>query len=265
MKSEISNLKFEIPNLKSALRIVSCLCLLLAVCFSGESLAAPAPPENLFQQGSQAYIAGGFEQAAALFRDAAAAAPAAGTLHNLGNAEWQCARTGPAIFAWERAQWLDPFNPNTRGNLRLARKTAQLDAPDLAWYEICSTWLPVNAWSWVACVSFWLAVAMVMLPGILRWSKADWHQGLAAAGFAIFLLTLPALAGVQARSKLGIILSKETPLRLTPTSEAQVLTKLPAGETARLERQRGQYVFIRTGNAAGWVERAQLGLISASL
>lgn len=217
--------------------------------------------EDLFKQGAQAYAAGGFEQAASFFREAAAAAPAAGTLHNLGNAEWQCGRTGPAILAWEHAQWLDPFSANTRANLRFAHKAAQLDAPDLAWYEICSTWLPVNAWAWIACLNLWLAVAMVMLPGVLRWRKADWHQGLAVAGFAIFLLTIPALMGVHTRAKLGILLPKETPLRLTPTSEAQVLAKLPAGETARLERERNNYVFIRTGTAAGWVKREQFGLI----
>jgi len=235
---------------------------LFAFFISAHWLAA-SPATELFRQGSEAYIAGGFEQSATLLREAVAARPAPGTLHNLGNAEWQCGRSGPAICSWERAQWLDPFNANTRANLRLARKAAQLDAPDLAWYEICSTWLPVNAWSWLACLSFWLAVAMVMLPGILRWRKADWHQGVAAAGFAIFLLAIPALAGVQTRSKIGVVLTKETPLRLTPTSEAQILTRLPAGESARLERERGQYVFIRTSAAAGWIERAQLGLIAA--
>jgi hypothetical protein len=236
--------------------------ILLAFLISAHGLAA-SPAAELFKQGSDAYIAGGFEQSATLLREAVAAAPAAGTLHNLGNAEWQCGRSGPAICSWERAQWLDPFNANTRANLRLARKAAQLDAPDLGWYEICSTWLPVNAWSWLACLSFWLALTMVILPGILRWRKADWHQGVAAAGFAIFLLTIPALAGVQTRSKIGIVVTKETPLRLTPTSEAQILTRLPAGETARLERERGQYLFIRTSAAAGWIERAQLGLIAA--
>ncbi len=245
-------------------RFAGVFCLTLGLWFGVASGAAPASTEDLFKQGSQAYSAGGFEQSAALFREAAASAPAAGTLHNLGNAEWQCAHAGPAIFAWERAQWLDPFNPNTRANLRFARKFAQLDAPDLAWYEICSTWLPVDAWAWLACLSCWLAVTMVVLPGILRWRKADWHQGVAAAGFAIFLLTIPALAGVQARSKLGIVLAKETPLRLTPTAEAQILTKIPAGETARLERERGRYLFIRTGTAAGWVEKARFGLVSAS-
>ena len=231
--------------------------------FAPRITAAPAS-QSLFQQGSQAYITGGFPQAAASFREAVAAAPSAGGFHNLGNAEWQCSRPGPAILAWERAQWLNPFSANTRANLRYARKAVRLDTSDLAWYEVCSTWLPVNAWAWLASLSLWLAVAMVALPGILRWRKADWHQALAAAGFAVFLLTLPALLGVHTRAKLGILLPKETPVRLTPTQDAQILSKLPAGETARLEHERGSYVFIRAAGAAGWVERSQFGLIAAA-
>jgi hypothetical protein len=238
------------------------LVLLLAIVVAQSCLAGSASVSDLFQQASQAYAAGGYEQAALLFGEAAAASPSAGTLHNLGNAEWKCGRPGPAILAWERAQWLDPFSHSTRTNLRFARRAALLDAPELAWYEVCSAWLPASAWSWIACLSFWTAVALITLPGVLRWRRADWHQALAAAGFAIFLLTIPALVGVHARSTLGIILQKETPLRLTPTSEAQVLTKLPAGETVRFERERGHYVFIRTTVAAGWVDRNQFGLIA---
>jgi hypothetical protein len=185
-------------------------------------------------------------------------------LHNLGNAEWKRNQVGEAVLAWERAQWLDPFSANTRANLRFARQAAQLPAPQLTWFEICSTWLPVNAWAWLAAGSFWLAVALVMLPGILRWRKADWHQAVAAAGFAVFLLTMPALIGVHSRTQLGVVRSKDTLLRLTPTREAQTLGKLPAGEIVRLERTRGQYVYVRAGNdAAGWIEQAQFGRISA--
>jgi hypothetical protein len=256
----------RLPNTGRSItsQLAGFLILLLVTCVGSGCLAASTPVGDVFQQASQAYVAGGFEQAAVLFGEAAAAAPAAGTLHNLGNAEWQCSRTGPAILAWERAQWLNPFAPGTKINLRVARKAAQLDTPDLAWYEVCSTWLPANAWSWIACLSFWLAVAMMTLPGILRWRRADWHQGLAAAGFAVFLLTLPALAGVYTRSNLGIVLLKQTPLRLTPTSEAQILVKLPAGEMARLEHERGNFVFIRTSSTAGWLERSQFGLISGA-
>jgi hypothetical protein len=216
---------------------------------------------DLFRRGSDEYAAGHFQSAAELFL-AASSPPAAGTLYNLGDAEWRCDRSGPAILAWEQAQWLDPFNRNIASNLRYARKIRQLDAPELAWYEICSTWLPVNWWAWLSCTGFWLAVAMMMLPGIFGWRKAGWQQGLAAASFAVFLLTIPTLAGVHTRSRLGIILPKDTPLRLTPTSDAQELTRLPAGEAARLERVRGDYLFIRTGNASGWIERGQFGLIS---
>lgn len=223
-----------------------------------------AAAEDLFRQGTQAYIAGGFEQSAVAFREAAAASPAPGTLRNLGNAEWQSGHPGAAILAWERAQWLNPFDRDTANDLRFARKSGQLDAAELTWYEICSTWLPVNWWSWLACLSLWLALAMMLLPGIFRWRRAGWHQGLAAAGFAIFLLTLPALAGVETRTRLGIVIPRETPLRLTPTADAQTLSRLAAGESARLERTRGDYVFIRTANAAGWIERKQFGLISSN-
>ena len=59
------------------------------------------------------------------------------------------------------------------------------------------------------------------------------------------------------------LLPKQTALRLTPTKEAQTLGQLPAGEIARLELERGDYVYVRAGNdAAGWVERSQFGLIS---
>src|SRR5438270_216998 len=131
--------------------------LLFTFGFAAAGMTAPAPPADLFQQASQAYLAEGYLSAADGFGEASMAAPAPGTLHNLGNAEWQCGHTGPAIAAWERAQWLAPFDPNTKSNLRLARKVAQLEAPELVWYEICSRWLPVNVWSWLACVSFWLA------------------------------------------------------------------------------------------------------------
>ena len=99
-----------------------------------------------------------------------------------------------------------------------------------------------------------------MLPGILRRRKATWHQAIAALGLMVFLLSIPAQIGVQTRSRIGFVLQKDTPLRLTPTLEAQAVTRLAAGEPARWVRARGNYVLIRTGRALGWVEQDQLGL-----
>lgn len=235
--------------------------LLLAGLLAGWPLRAAPSPEALFQAGVSAYRAADYARAAEAFRQSAARQPAAGTLLNLGNAEWQRRQTGAAILAWEQAQWLHPFDPAARQNLRYARKAAQLEAPELAWYEVISTWLPVAWWAWLAGGSFWLAISAAMLPGVFRRRKATWHQAVAAFGFMVFLLCVPAYIGVQTRSRLGFILPPDTPLRLTPTHEAQTVTRLAAGEPARCLRTRGRFVLIRASRTLGWVERAQLGRI----
>jgi hypothetical protein len=61
-----------------------------------------------------------------------------------------------------------------------------VEAPDLTWYERASTWLPVNAWTWMAGLALWLAIGLAVLPGVLRWRRANWQQGLAALSFAFF-------------------------------------------------------------------------------
>jgi len=231
-------------------------------------LLVAAVPQNahgfalqaVFQEGAEAYRARDFQQAAILFRQAAGARPASGTLQNLGNAEWESGRTGQAILAWEQARWLNPFNDAARNNLRFARRVAQLEAPDLAWYEVVSTWLPFNWWTSIAGISFWFAVGIGTVPGILRMRKAVWQQALAAFALAIFLLSVPAHFGVNGRSRLGFVLEKNAPLRLTATEEAQYVTRLQAGEPARLERVRGHFILIRTNRTLGWIRQEQFGL-----
>jgi len=215
--------------------------------------------ESFFQDATVAYRANDFSNAAALFRDSASLRPASGTLENLGLAEWRNNQSGPAILAWEQSLWLDPFNRASHTNLRFARKVLQIESPELTWYEVVSTWLPVNWWAWIAGSSFWFAVAAALLPGIFRLPKAGWHQGLAALGLTVFLLSVPAHAGVRTRARIGFILQKDTPLRLTPTSEAQTVTRLAAGEPARLLKTRGAYILLRTVRAAGWIRREEFG------
>lgn len=219
------------------------------------------PADALFRYGTNAFSAGNYAQAAGAFGQAAALEPAGGTLQNLGIAEWEAGRTGPAIIAWEQSLWLDPFNQASRANLRFARRAAQLEAPDLSWSEVVSTWLPANWWAWVAALSLWVAVGISTVPGMLRRSRTGWQQAVAAFGLAIFLLSIPAQAGVNSRAQLGIILFKEVPLRLTPTAEAQLLTRLPAGEAAHLERSKGAYLLVRTSHSTGWIQRDQFKLV----
>jgi hypothetical protein len=200
-----------------------------------------------------------------MFRAGARKQPASGALQNLGNAEWQQGEVGRAILAWEQALWVDPFNGTVRADLRFARKTAQVDTPELGWYEVVSTWLPAGWWAWITGGGLWLAVGMLMLPGILRQRKAGWHQSVAALGLTVFLLSLPAQYGVHTRSRLGFVTGKEAGLRLTPTAEAQSITRLPAGKPVRQIRRRGNYVLVRTSpdGQRGWLAQDEVGLVCA--
>jgi hypothetical protein len=247
----------QIRQLRSITIILSALCL----CFCQKSWCGPA--ESLFRYGTNSYYFGDYAQSATAFAQAASLEPSGGSLQNLGNAEWQLGRTGPAILAWEQSLWLNPFNNRSRSNLRFARRAAQLESPDLSWYEVVSSWLPANWWAWVAAVSLWSAVGISSVPGMMRWRKAAWHQATAALGLAVFLLSVPAHVGVNSRARLGFVMVKDTPLRLTPTSDAQFITRLPAGEPGRVERQHGKYILIRTGHTAGWVQRDQFKLINS--
>jgi tetratricopeptide (TPR) repeat protein len=234
--------------------VLACALAAAAACSAGSA-------DALFQDGAAAYRAGDYSQAVQAFSQSAALRPASGTLQNLGNAQWQAGQAAPAIVAWEQALWLDPFNRAARNNLRFARKIAQVDAPEVSWYEVISTWLPIDWWAWMTGASLWLAVGVVLLPGIFRRPKAAWHQAVAALGLMVFLLCVPAHIGVHTRARIGFVTQKDAPLRLTPTQDAQAVTRLSAGEPARWIRSRGGYALVRTARAVGWLEKSQFRLV----
>jgi len=228
------------------------------ICAVNSSRAAT---NDFFAEGVELSRAGQFPNAAVAFEKASRGQPAAGTLLNLGIAEWRRGHAGAAILAWERAQWIDPFDSRAGANLKFAEQIAQVDAPQLKWFEDASTWLPPDAWAWLAGASLWLAVGMIVLPGVLRWRKAGWQQALAALAFGFFLFGMAANLGVMSRTQIGFVIKKDTPLLLTPTREAEVISTLAAGEPARRLRTRGNYFFIRTAFATGWISREQFGLV----
>ena len=234
--------------------------LVMAVLFSLAS--GQAATDDFYLHGLPAAKAGNFPEAVAAFERDLKAGPSSGGFVNLGIVEWQRGHAGAAILAWERAVWINPYDARANQNLKFARMVAQVDAPELRWFEQPSTWLPSNAWVWVAGAGFWLAVGMLVLPRVLRWRKSGWHQPLAALGFCILIFGLTANVGVVSRTDIGFVVKNNASLRLTPTSGSEFISTLPAGEPFRRVKTRGNYYFIRTTMAAGWIERSQAGLIN---
>ena len=235
--------------------------LLLAIFFS-QTYCWANPANDSFLQGVTAYQAGKFPEAAAAFEKSAQTQPAAGTFINLGLAEWQRGHAGTAILAWEKARWLNPFDRRATENLKFAHAVVQAGEPQLKWFEITSTWLPPNAWVWLAGAGLWLAIGALVVPRILRWRNSGWQQWLAALGSGIFIFSMTANIGVVSRTQIGFVVERNTPLRLTPTRDAETVSTLAAGEPARKLRTRGNYYFIQTASERGWIEQSSFGEIT---
>lgn len=227
----------------------------------GALVSSAATNNDAFTRGVELSQDGQFPQAAAAFQSAASNCPSAGAFVNLGLAEWQRGHAGPAILAWEQARWIDPYETRAEANLEFAREALQVEPPVLKWHESVSTWLPPNAWVWSAGSSLWLAVGMVVLPSIFRQRKASWHQFLAALFFGVFLFSLASNYGVISRANIGFVVKKNVSLRLTPTHGSEVICTLSAGEPVRQIHKRGQYFFVRTADASGWLQANDFRLV----
>jgi tetratricopeptide (TPR) repeat protein len=220
-------------------------------------IASPAVREPLQRANADAQ-AGQYEAMAKHLREVLAIQTAPGVLHNLGNAEYRSGHLGKAILAWERAHALQPSFRNTTANLRFARGHAGLEEPTLMWDEKYSSILSPDVWLWTATIAFWGAIALLAWPYLFKKKRTAWTQGGAVVAAGVFLLTLPALAGIDSRTALGVIVTDESLLRLTPTHEGEVLGKLSEGELARAEKRRGQYVYVRAASdRAGWVRQEE--------
>ena len=238
--------------------------LLLLISLVAPDLVADTLPTatQSFQEGIQEYRAANFSEAAREFRESVGRHPTAGASLDLGNAEWQQGRVGPAILAWEQTLWLSPTDAQARNNLKYARSTAQIEAPELAWYEVISTWTPSAWWAMLTALCLWTLATLVAVPGIFRHRRTSRNQALAAIALTLLLLSLPAHYGWYTRSKIGIVLDQNTPLRLTPTELAQEVTRVGAGDPGRCERMLGNYCYVRFRTASGWIARDEFALIA---
>jgi tetratricopeptide (TPR) repeat protein len=215
-----------------------------------------------FDLGRADYEAGRYAEATKAFQEHSAGEVSPGLLHNLGNAEFRLGHVGPAILAWERARALDPGSRNTKANLHFARGHAGLEQPESPWYETYSAFFPADRWIGIATCAFWASIALLVLPPLLHRRRTALAQAAAVVAIITFLLTLPALIGIRTRGRIGIVQATNTPLRLTPTREGEVLGNLPEGETARAEKVRGEFRYIRaSSDRAGWVRQDEFAML----
>lgn len=186
--------------------------------------------------------------------------PRAAVFYNLGNSYQRLGKFGPAILAYERARLLTPRDPDLRANLALARKAAAAFEetginPRL---HAVLHFLSRNEWSWLVAGAGLCLGAVVFVLGVVKPPSRGMRQGaLVLAGAAGFLIICGALALAMRRGEadLGVVLSDNATVRLSPFQSAEALGTPGSGRMVQLRDESGGFRYVEVPGTAlrGWL------------
>jgi tetratricopeptide (TPR) repeat protein len=225
------------------------------------STPIPVDAGAAFALGISAYESGNFGQARAIFAAAEQHGVSAALEYNFGNACFETKDYGGAVLHYLRALALNPRDPDTRQNLALARQAAGISVPDPTALERFSSWLSVDGWTWTAAIAGWAMIYLALLPRLFRWrGLAPWL--LCAASLGVTIAAGVALSGWHQHAQDGVVLRADTPLKLAPTENSQVIGVVQSGEIGQAQEQYHDYFYTRTADGRlGWIAAANFATV----
>ena len=221
------------------------------------AFAAKSEPASPFQSGIEAYQNAEYETAKTQFNAALDLDETAAARHNLGLAHLQL--NAPAEAAWqlERAQLLAPLNADYRFKLEALRQQIGLFAGAPKWYTLASQSLPTQAWLILATVSFWLLLAVLILPRLSDTKVSTGLKTLRVISIAALTLSIPSLWINLRLLQTGTVIANESvSLHAAPASAAPESGTARAGERARIIDTYNHFYEVETeGLATGWISK----------
>jgi len=221
------------------------------------AFAATSETETPFQAGVEAYQNAEYEIAEAQFIAALTLNETAAARHNLGLAHFQLNAPAEAVWQLERAQLLEPFNAGYRYKLEAVRQELGLFAGSAKWYTLASAALPTKTWLTLATVSFWLLLAVSILPRLSDTKISIGLKTLRAISTAALIFSIPSLWINLRLLQTGTITTDQVAsLHAAPASAAPQSGTARPGERARILDQYNHFYKIETeGQATGWISK----------
>lgn len=239
--------------------------------FGASSFAADESPDEIYRQAREALEKGKFTQAQYLCESLTKKNPpalSAAVFALIGHARYRQEDFGRAALWYQRAQLLEPANPEVRQNLRhLDEKLRffrfQGDSPLAEWSLIVGR----NTWIIAASAGVWLVLFAVMrciLASSRKSSGGTCALVLSIVGAVIFLpsAAFAAIRPDPARrvKDMVVVTAKEVSAYTAATLTSGSVIDLPPGSQVRLLEKRGAWSYIEIPGAdepvRGWVESA---------
>ena len=182
----------------------------------------------------------------------------AASLYNSANALARQGRPGLAVLDYERARLIDPSDADVDANLRLVRRTAGVPTAARTLPDRVAA-LANPRWFYALGV---LGVVLVGLGALARFvyprhriaSRVALVVGvISIAGTALQAAALwPTLHG-------AVVLTRDTPVRVSPVPLSDPLFALPEAETVTLRAVHDEFLLVETrAGRTGWVSRANV-------
>lgn len=254
------------PLLQRVAVIAAALALL-----SVNVLAAEESPDEVYRQAREALDKGKWTQAQYLGESLTKRTPpalSAAVFALVGHARYRQEDFGRAALWYQRAQLLDPANPEVRQNLRhLDEKVRFFRFEEGSLLAECSLLLGRNTWIILASAGVWLILIAIMRCILAASRKTG--GGACALVFSIvgFLLLVPSATLAAVRPDPGqrvkdvvVVISKEVSAYTAATLTSGSVIDIPPGSQVCLLEKRGAWTYVEvpsgTGPVRGWIESA---------
>jgi hypothetical protein len=245
---------------------------LMAALTATHASAAGESPDEIYKQAREALANGKFTQAQYLGESLTRRDPpalSAAVFAIIGHARYRQEDFGRAALWYQRAELLEPRNPETRQNLRHLNEKLRFfqfkEASPLAEWSLMFS---KNTWIIAASAGAWM-ILLALMRCILCVSRRV-SAGACAVAISIigFLVLVPSAAFAAIRPEPGqrvndivVITAKETVNAFTAaTLTSGSVIDLPPGSQVRLLEKRGSWSYVEVPSGSepvrGWVETA---------
>jgi len=247
---------------RSALAGAALLVLALLQMLSAPAFADAGDDHRDFLVASQAYEAGDWNRAVALYEDLMARAGVSAPLcYNLANSYAQNGQTGKAVLQFERALLLTAGDADSRHNLRRLRQDKGLDQEEIPLTHRAAALLGLGQWTLLAAL---LLCALTLFHWITMFRPVSTRLAAPLTGGGLFLLGLCIGGAVlQSQNQQQAVVIAASPLLLSPFAEAKETGSVKEGILIRMIKTHDQYTLIKDKQGhSGWIPTASFERIA---
>ena len=174
-----------------------------------------------FDDGIEAYHAAQYADAAAAFERSLEQSESAAAHHNLALSLFQQDKPAEAAWQLEKAIRLAPTNQSYLYKLGALRQQLGLYKLPSTWWQSAANILNQGTWIWIACISFWIVVAVILLPKIAASRRPILLKLTLSFASIALALSSAALIVRKTQQASGIVITNEpTELHHAPASAA---------------------------------------------